>query len=81
MGMDVITTMEIIATMAVCIFSVVAMITGVMFTIIVTEDLKAAKERTLAAGEGEDDETYYDYCIVSRCVGYFISKPLCTRVK
>jgi hypothetical protein len=58
MGMDVITTMEIIVTMAVCIFSVGAMTIGVMFTIIVTGDLKVAGQRTLAAGEGEDDETY-----------------------
>ena len=54
--MDVITTMEIIATMAVCIFSVGVMIIGAMFTIIVAEDLKVAQERTLAAKEAEDDE-------------------------
>jgi hypothetical protein len=56
MGMDVITTMETIATMAVCIFSVGVMIIGAMFTIIVAEDLKVAQERTLAAKEAEDDE-------------------------
>jgi hypothetical protein len=78
--MDVITTMEIIATMAVCIFSVGAMIIGVMFIIIVTVDLKVAGQRTLAAEEGEDDETYFDYCIVSMCVGYFSGKAPCATV-
>jgi hypothetical protein len=76
MDMDVIVTIMVKG-----IFSVGAMIEGVMFTIIVTGDLKVAEQRTLAAEEGEDDETYFDYCFVSRRVGYFTNKPSCSRVK